>query len=516
VKGIYEKEREVRAAIDASFQFYEKMAHQVSKKEKENYQLAQLRKATALVATHLEAISGELENVKLKDVPEELRLKLYNVLHTLEEAFQRMAVYVVLLRPEEELLLGSRVTRFIKHLALLKEHNLPDDFQYKSQFERAIQLLERTQRLLETGINRLHEIEDVPVFRSYSLLKTLLVLHPVHWWRNTKLLFRLNTFTTRYALRSAVAAAAAMFLSKWLDIDYGHWIPFTVLLVVQPYFGATLKRAIDRVVGTIAGGIFAGLLIRIPVGVYAHEIMLFISSVCMVYFISKRYSVAAFFITVSLVLLFEVEAEADYSIIMSRALSTTAGAALGIAAGFVLLPSWDRKWLPIHLTNAIHCNYQYFLASFFTEKTLNWTKNKRSAESKNSNVFDSFIRYMQEPAIRQRPYIAFYQAITHNVRITREINNIHLEQESRNIEETRATDDQQSKINECLFWFEKNLEEIKRLNPESHATDFTLIKNYRSPFELSLHQMLYLDKLLFELKALNHALKDLNEQGMQE
>jgi len=516
LRDIYEKEKEVRTAIDGSFHFYEKMAHQVSRSEKVDYSLAQLRKATALIATHIEAISEELESLKVKDVEEELRVKLHATLKALEEAFERMAVYVILLRPEEELLLGLKVSRFNTHLALLREaaslHNIPQ----ATTFARTIQLLERTHRLFESGISQLQQIEDLPVFRSYSLMKTVLILHPKHWWRNTKLLFDLNTFTTRYALRSALAATIAMFLYKWLDIKFGYWIAFTVILVVQPYFGATFKKAVDRVVGTVAGGIVGGLLILVPASLYVQEIMLFVCFVCMVYFIRKRYSVAAFFITLSLVLLFEVEADADWTLIGIRALATACGAALGIGAGFALLPNWDRKWLPIHLSNAIHCNYSYFLATFFKNQPLNWTRHKRSAESKNSNAFDSFNRYMQEPAIKQRPYIVFYQLITHNVRITRELNNIHLEQEGREPVSEIATAEQQEKLNECLLWFNQNLLEISRLNPEIEFAPFEPEQDFRTNFCPSVHQMYYVDKLLFELKALHQGLAALNEQGMQE
>jgi uncharacterized membrane protein YccC len=346
-------------------------------------------------------------------------------------------------------------------------------------------------------------------------MKTLYILHPSHWWLNTKLLFNLNTLTTRYALRSAVAATIAMFIYKWFEIDHGYWLPFTVIIVLQPYFGATITKSIDRVIGTVAGGLVAGLLIRLPAGLYAKEIMLFLSFILMVYFIRKRYSVAVFFITVSLVLLFDVEEDVNPMLIAFRALSTTAGAALAILAGFALLPNWDRKWLPVHLSAAINCNYHYFLATFFSEKPVNWTRHKRNAESNNSNAFDSFSRYMQEPTLKKRSYIPYYQLIAHNVRITRELNNIHLEQESRSGRSAaRAPQKQQDTIDECLQVFNKVVEELRILNPGIKTQ--LLSEEGKTLFDLSVHQLLYLDKLKVELKALHQNLHYLNRPGQRE
>ncbi len=516
VKDIYEREKEVRTAIDASFQFYEKMADQMQAAEHEDYHLAHLRKATALIATHIQAISEELENIKIRDVELPLRTKLSNTFRALENVFDRMAVYIMLRTSAEELLLASRISRFNKHLALLKHYDIADDQYHSAHFARVVQLLERAMKLLESSVYRLQEVEEAPVFRTYSLVKTMLILHPKHWLHNTTLLFDFNRFTTRYAVRSAVAAGLAMFLYKWLEIDRGYWIAFTVLIVIQPYFGATLQKAIDRVAGTVAGGIFGGLLIRLPANMYVQEAMLFVCLVCMVYFIRRRYSVAAFFITVSLVLLFDVGEDINPDLIVIRALATLCGASLGIVAGFALLPTWDRQWLPMHITNAVYSNFQYFNNTFFSKDNhADWTKFKRTSESKNSIAFDSFNRYMQEPAIQRRPYSVFYQMITHNVRITRELNNIHLELEGRTDNVEKEHPAQQEQLEACLFWFQENIRLAEKINKELGRSSRPIFPSGHTSLRLSSHQMLYLDKLLFELKALYHALTALKEQGLE-
>jgi uncharacterized membrane protein YccC len=507
-RDIYLKEKEVRSAIDTSLHYYETPAHKLTKKDGTEFELAQVRKATALVAAHITAVNEELENLNIGATESTLRLKLYAAMKALQQAFERMAVYIVTLKPEEELLLSSRINRLNKLVFLLKEYLTENNTQQDS-VRRAHQLIERTVRITERCITLLQEMgTDQPVYRSYSLIKTILILHPKHLLRNLRLLFDLNTFTARYALRVAIAATLALFVAKSLSLEHGYWLPFTVIIVSQPYFGATIKKAIDRVLGTVFGGIAGGLLLYAHTGVWLEVALLFLSFILMVYFIRSKYSVAAFFITFSLVVLFNIEMPVDLTLIWERAFATIGGALFAIIAGFILLPYWDKKWLPVHLAKAISSNYNYFLATFFSSKPItNWTRLKRDAETKNSNAFDSFNRYMQEPAFAKKSYGAYYHLITHSVRLTRELNSIHLEQEHLKEGQNNSVANQQQRVGLCLFWFKKNMELIKNLDhnirlPKMPETA-VITKS------LSSHQSLYLDRMIIELKAMHTDLEQL-------
>lgn len=512
-RGIYLKEKEVRMAIDSSFHFYESMAHQVNSDDKNEYHLAQFRKATALVASHIAAISEELEGLTIREMDTPFRLKMYAALKALQQTAGRMAVYVVTLQAEEKTLLNSRINRLNSLVELLKEYPLPEGTTQIHTIKRIVQLQERTIKLIESALQKLDEMgSDEAVFRTYPLIKTIFVLHPKHWVRNLQLLFNLDTFTARYALRTAAGATIALFIYKWYEIDHGFWIPFTAMIVTQPYFGATLKKAFDRVLGTVLGGLAGGLILRFPteMGIHLKELMLFISFLFMVYFIKKNYAAAAFFITFSLVLLFNIEESYHEGLLLIRMASTIAGATLAIVAGFAVLPSWDAEWLPIHLGNAISSNYKYFIETFYNPQS-NWTRNKRNTESKNSNAFDSFNRFMQEPSLKKKAYGLYYHIITHNVRITRELNNIHLEQESRSDTDSGYTQEQQAaQINKCLEWFNDIMQQVSKLNKEPISLQ-TIDEAISYP--LTEQQKIYLDKLTIELQTLHRDLIKLNEKA---
>ncbi len=498
---LYVKENAVRSAIDNSYQFYRRMAHQVNEKDTSQYQLSLLRKAAGLVAVNVIAMGEEMEHIAVRELDEELRVKAATLFSALKEAVSRISVFVITLKPEEKLLAVSQINRLKKLTTLIASYSLPENEQQTRAINRILQLTGRTIKLMESAIQRMeHMGKDQPVYRSYSFLKTLFVLKPKYLLGSLRVLFNTSSFTTRYALRSAIAATIGLFIYKWFNVDHGYWIPFSVMIVIQPYFGATFQKAIDRVVGTVLGGIAGSLLLHLPAGLHIKEGILFLTFVLMVYFVRKQYAVAAFVITLNLVLLFNLEKEYNDSLMLTRAICTVGGALLAVVSGFALLPTWDKKWLPSHLADAVYSNYEYFVATFYSStRVTQWTRYKRSVESKNSNVFDSFNRYMEEPG-KEKSEI-YYDLITCNVRITRDLNNIHLEQDEKKLAQTAyATPTQQVKIDECLTLFNAVLKQLPALNS---AIKMDIREaGAATPFLLDETQMISLEKLAIELKAL--------------
>lgn len=514
IRGVYLKEKEVRAAINNSYQFFASMAHQVSEKDKQQFQLAQLRKATGLVASHVIAISDEMENIQMKFTDNTLRVKISSLLSAMQNAAEQMSSYILILNPEEKVLTGAQVNRVKKLILFINNYPaLPSEcFQ---AIKRITHLAERSVKLIESAMGRIEQLgTDAPVFRTYPLVKTLFILHPKYWIANFRLLLNFNTFTAKYAIRSAIAASLALFLYKWFHISHGYWLPFSVMIVLQPYFRATLKKAIDRVVGTLLGGFTGSIFIHAYTSIYLKELILFITFILMVYFLRKKYSIAAFAITLNLVLLFNIESALDTQLIITRALCTIGGAFLAVVSGFVLLPTSDKKWLPKYLHAAILSNYKYFTDTFFTnQKITNWTRPKRVAETNNSNVFDSFNRYTEENKDAEKLKL-YFDIITHSVRITRYINNIHLEEDHKNIQlQVKASPTQQQKVNETLLSFNHILEISDTMYPAEKANIIIPANDFLSPFYLTENQMLYLEKLSIELDTMQIDIKKLGAQA---
>ncbi|MES2704737.1 MAG: FUSC family protein [Bacteroidota bacterium] len=504
---VYVKEKNVRTAMDSSYQFYDRMAHQVNKEDNnQQYQLSMLRKLAGLVAVNVTTMGLEMEHIAIRELDNSLRLKAAALFNAMHEAVNRISVFIINLKPEEKIIAQSHINRMKKLSALIKQYPAAGDEKSVRSINRILLLTERNVKLLESAIARMEQMgEDVPVFRSYSLIKTLFILKPKYLLSNLRDVFNFDTFNTRYALRSAIAATIGLFIYKLFHIDHGYWIAFSVMIVIQPYFGATLKRAVERVVGTLLGGIAGGLLLRLPTGMYITEAIMFATFILMVYYVRKNYSVAVFVVTLNLVLLFNIEETYNTNLMVTRALCTVGGAILAIGSGFALLPTWDRKWLPAHLAAAIKCNYEYYIKTFYApERITTWTKYKRGVESKNSNVFDSFNRYLSEPGSGKST--AYYDIITHNVRITRNLNNIHLEQDEKRAASPAPADErQQRKVNEGLSIFNEIMALLQQLDKNEQAG--ILADAPPTPFALNDAQVVAVEKVIIELKTIRDDLR---------
>ena len=506
-EDIYEKEKDVRTAIDNSFDFYGRMAHQANKQDNRQYQLLLLRKNAALVSINIVAIADEMEHIKISELEETLRVKAAALFSALKEAISRISVFVLTLKTEEKLLATSQINRLKKLRTLISEYPLEEGQRQTIAINRILQLTGRTIKLLESAIQRVDMMgEDIPVYRSYSMVKTLFLLKPRKILSNIRTLSHFNSLAFRFALRSAIAAALALFIAKWFHIHHGYWIPFSLMIVIQPYFGATLKKAIDRVAGTILGGIAGGLLLFIPTDLHVKEVMLFFTFVLMVYYVRRKYSVAAFIVTVNLVLVFNIDKSYNNMVVLERALCTIGGSLLAVISGFALLPAWDSKWLPTHLADAVKGNYEYFTGTFFSAIN-NWTRNKRLVESKNSDVFDSFNRYMEEPGKDKTE--SYYDMITCNVRITRDLNTINIEQEEKKAIDSLPYPAQQRIIKECLDLFHEILPLLHNLNPSLTYKLVDIGDKMPPMFRLNDAQMISLEKLRIELMALKADLGEL-------
>src|SRR5690606_15632489 len=140
--------------------------------------LAQIRKAAALVAAHMTAIAGELEGLRLQAVEEDLRLRLHALMGALQNASERMGVFVLTRRSEEELLVQESLERVRRPLALLEAYNSPQSLELARIVRRVMQLGERCLKLISRSLELMEDVSEPAMFRSYSLIKTLFILHP--------------------------------------------------------------------------------------------------------------------------------------------------------------------------------------------------------------------------------------------------------------------------------------------------------------------------------------------------
>lgn len=206
----------------------------------------------------------------------------------------------------------------------------------------------------------------------------------------------------RHAARIAVTAAGPLAYTMVWFTPYDHWLTITVVATMQPYFSLTYTRAVERIVGTAAGGLIAaavGLACTTPLSIAAAMFPLAIAALA-IRAVSFGLFMAA--LTPLVVLLVETGAPgtSEWRIAFARATLTTAGGVIAVAANFLLWPSRERALLGAEVRRAIAAHGLYAeaeLAAPLGERANNQAA-ARSAAGIATNTLEALItRVLLQP-----------------------------------------------------------------------------------------------------------------------
>ncbi len=166
----------------------------------------------------------------------------------------------------------------------------------------------------------------------------------------------------RHALRAGISTAAAVAATQALGLERGYWVTLTVLIVLQPYTGATVQRTLERALGTVlGGGIAAGIAawVHDPGWVLALVFVMAAASVALFPINAVLYTV---FLTPTFVLLAEANT-GDWGLAGVRVLDTLLGGALALAGAALLWPTPERDRLPAEVAAVLRADAEYLRAA---------------------------------------------------------------------------------------------------------------------------------------------------------
>ena len=156
--------------------------------------------------------------------------------------------------------------------------------------------------------------------------------------------FTFGSIIFRHALRLAVASTVAVAVYKTLRLERGYWLIITVLVIVKPVFADTRKRTLERVAGSVVGGVVAALLAAGVHNMVALNLLLILFSVLAYSHVRHNYSLYVVFLTPFVVLMIETVQPTDWRISLTRVLDTLAGGAIALAVSYILRPRSAFRW----------------------------------------------------------------------------------------------------------------------------------------------------------------------------
>ena len=226
--------------------------------------------------------------------------------------------------------------------------------------------------------------------------------------------FTPRSLTLRHAARVSLVCGLDVTLILLLRIDHGYWLLLTSLIVLQPHVSGTLRRGLERIGGTVGGGILAALLAVALHSQLATAAVLFPLALLSLAIMPVSYAAFAFFLTPAFVLAW-LPYSGDWQLALVRTFNTIAGALIAIAAMIFLFPAYERERTPDFLRASLAADRRYLalLAASWRSRTQSsraLANARRATGLAHNDTEESLERLLAENWPRRRPFARFTTA----------------------------------------------------------------------------------------------------------
>ena len=221
------------------------------------------------------------------------------------------------------------------------------------------------------------------------------------WFAPLRAVLSWDSVVLRFALRVGLVTASAVALTAALDLRRGYWITITAVVILQPYTGTTSVRAVQRVLGTVVGGVLTAGLAALFHDQYAIFTLVSVFALLSVALLPLNYAAFSVFLTPTFVLLAEAST-GDRHLAGVRILNTVLGGGLALVGSQLLWPSPESERLPAYLSQTITTlrNYLALVVQRFDDRSEGASRALREARRQVGlailNAEESFQRRLGE------------------------------------------------------------------------------------------------------------------------
>jgi uncharacterized membrane protein YccC len=168
----------------------------------------------------------------------------------------------------------------------------------------------------------------------------------------------INAGVVRHAARAAIAVVVAFAAAEQLDLAYSYWATMATVVVMQPAASATWPRSVERMLGSVGGGLIAALLAAILPTRLDLLFIIFPIAAATIALRPVNYTLFVLFLT-SLFIFVTVLLQPGHGIASARAINNVIGSLIGVASSLVLWPERERDESDVVLAAAIKANIAF-------------------------------------------------------------------------------------------------------------------------------------------------------------
>jgi uncharacterized membrane protein YccC len=366
-------------------------------------------------------------------------------------------------------------------------------------------------------VNRMHDYQhkanELSILRSKDL--TRFVDRQLIDWN----LFRANLSLTsnhcRHAARVAIVCLLAyVFTLTVSEGPHSYWILLTIIVILKPGYSLTKQRNIERIIGTVIGGIIGlGVLTFFPTDA-ARFGFLVLFMLLTFSFIRIKYVVSVLFMTPYILIVFSFTTSYnDSTVAWERIIDTFIGAGAAILGSYFVFPSWESYQLKTAVVDTLKSNVNYLKkmverSSQNQESQSAYRLSRKASYVSSANLTTAFQRMLSEPKSKQTQADLLYRLVVLNNQLNSYLATLSYQLEANE----NLSDDQLKQLRSIWFVLKETYEKITckellfQLSRNTSLTENDLVQN---DFLREIHQTsVNIRKTALELIQLNtHSLK---------
>lgn len=201
----------------------------------------------------------------------------------------------------------------------------------------------------------------------------------------------------RHAVRTAVCLSLALWISRWLHLPHGYWLPMTAAIVLRPDFAATFNFGLLRVLGTLLGLLLTTVLLFVtPNAPWAHLLLMAILCMAFRYLANAHYGIAVAALTGTVVILLSFEGVDSGVAVMDRVINTALGCGMALLA-YVAWPTWERSRARVALSVMLDAYADYLSSLAQIDQPDIHREMRTAARTARTNAQASIDRMQAEP-----------------------------------------------------------------------------------------------------------------------
>ena len=230
----------------------------------------------------------------------------------------------------------------------------------------------------------------------------------------------LDSSVFRHSVRVAIAMLVGFVITSFLP--YGHhsyWVLLTISVILKPAFSLTKQRNIERISGTLAGGIIGvliltfipnkdvqfGFMVLFMLGTYSAQ--------------RVNYIVMVICVTPFILILFSFLGVSSLGVAEERFFDTLLGGVIAFMASYLFFPKWESEQLQIPMQTVLKANVRYIqlLLDSLSGRPIKLVEYKLARKDvyvTSANLSAAFDRMLSEPKHKQRNEKLIYEFVVLN------------------------------------------------------------------------------------------------------